>query len=241
MSKLVKPIIGITTAWSVETWGDSIESRGYNYVGRTYIEAVINAGGIPVLIPQFEHMDIKDIIENVDGLLFTGGGDAKRFSKENLPGLREQQPLRYDFEAELIKAAKDSKKPILGICRGFQMLIEVFGGTLSDEVIEGHKQKDPNGGVPWHKVNLSEGSFLYNIIGSKQWDVNSFHIQRVDMVPCLFKAAAIAEDGVIEAIECMDDMFILGTQFHPEELLWSDEKASLIFKKFIEVCKGGER
>lgn len=236
-----KPKIGITTAWSVETWGDSIESRGYNYVGRPYIEAIIKAGGIPVLIPQFEHMDIKCILEDIDGLLFSGGGDAKRFSKEDLPSLREQQPSRYDFEADLMKAAKDAKKPIIGICRGFQMLIEVFGGSLSDEVIEGHKQKNPNGGVPWHKVNLSEGSFLYGIVGSNQWDVNSFHVQKVSAVPEGFKAVAVADDGVIEAIEYMDDAFILGTQFHPEELLWSDKKAELVFENFIEVCKGGNR
>lgn len=121
-----KPKIGVTTAWSVETWGDSIESRGYNYVGRTYIEAIISTGGIPVLIPQVEHSDIDDILNTVDGLLFTGGGDAKKFSKNDLPNLREQQPTRYDFEAKLLKSAKEAKKPILGICRGFQMIIEVL-------------------------------------------------------------------------------------------------------------------
>lgn len=236
-----KPRIGITTAWSVETWGDSAESRGYNYVGRTYIEAIINAGGLPVLIPQVELSDIGNILENVDGLLFSGGGDAKRFSKENLPALREQQPLRYDFETALMKAARDTKKPVMGICRGFQMLVEVFGGSISEEIIDGHKQKNPNGGVPWHKVNILENSFLHSVVGEKQWDVNSFHIQKVGAVPDSFKAAAMSEDGVIEAIECMDDTFILGTQFHPEELLWSDKRAALIFKKYIEICKGGEK
>lgn len=238
---MIKPRIGITTAWSVETWGDSIESRGYNYVGRTYIEAIINAGGIPVLIPQLGLTDIEDILGNIDGLLFSGGGDAKKFSKEELPGLRGQQPLRYDFEAELMKAAKDMKRPILGICRGFQMLVEVFGGKLSDETIEGHKQKNPDGGVPCHKVNISEDSFLYSTVGSRQWDVNSFHIQKVGTVPESFKTVAVSEDGVIEAIESTGDIFIIGTQFHPEELLWSDERAALIFKKYIEICKGGEK
>lgn len=236
-----KPKIGITTAWSVETWGDSIENRGYNYVGRTYIEAVIKAGGIPILIPQFEHMDIKCILDDFDGILFTGGGDAKQFSKDDMPNLKDQQPLRYDFEVELMKAAREAKKPIIGICRGFQMIVEVFGGALSSEVIEGHKQKNPSGGVPWHSVKLLEDSFLYGINGNNQWDVNSFHVQKVSVVPEGFKGVAVANDGVIEAIEQMDDTFILGTQFHPEELLWGDEKAKLIFEEFIEVCKGGRR
>ncbi|HAQ41187.1 MAG TPA: peptidase C26 [Clostridiales bacterium] len=236
-----KPRIGITTAWSVETWGDSVESRGYNYVGRTYIEAITNAGGLPILIPQSDPTDIEDILKNVDGLLFSGGGDAKRFSKENLPALREQQPLRYDFEAALMKAAKDAKKPVIGICRGFQMLVEVFGGSISEEIIDGHKQKNPDGGVPWHKVNISKDSFLHGVVVEKQWDVNSFHIQKVGTVPESFRAVAVSEDGVVEAIECMDHVFILGTQFHPEELLWSDARAALIFKKYIEICKGGEK
>lgn len=236
----MKPIIGITTAWSVETWGDSIEGRGYNYVGRTYVEAVINAGGVPVLIPQFNHEDIKKVMEVVDGILFTGGGDAKRFSKEDLPSLCEQQPLRYNFETELMKLAYDLKKPMMGICRGFQMMVEVFGGTLSSEVISGHKQ-NLDGGKPWHKVNILEGSFINSIANDILWDVNSFHIQKVDKVPESFIASAVAEDGVIEAIESKDDKFIVGMQFHPEELLWSDKRALLVFKKFIEYINKDRR
>jgi len=229
-----KPIIGITTAWSVETWGDSIESRGYNYVGRTYVEAIINAGGIPILIPQFKHEDIDKILDTIDGILFTGGGDAKRFSKENLPPLREQQPLRYDFEADLMKAAYNIRKPMIGICRGFQMMIEVFGGSLSLEIIDGHKQK-LDGSKPCHKVNITKGSFLHKIVNDLIWDVNSFHIQKVENVPDIFIAAAIAEDGVIEAIEIKNDQFAVGMQFHPEELLWGDKRASLIFEEFIKI------
>lgn len=231
----MKPIIGITTAWSVETWGDSIESRGYNYVARTYVEAIIAAGGIPFLIPQFMHEDIKTIINKVDGILFTGGGDAKKFTKEDLPSLREQQPQRYYFESELMKVAKRSEKPIMGICRGFQMMIEVFGGSLSSEVIAGHKQ-NIDGGKPWHKVKIIEGSLFYKITNNLYWDVNSFHIQKVEKVPDSFIASVICEDGVVEAIESNDNLFMVGMQFHPEELLWNDERANIVFQKFIEKC-----
>ncbi|MDP3386758.1 MAG: type 1 glutamine amidotransferase [Eubacteriales bacterium] len=228
-----KPVIGITTAWSVETWNDSIESRGYNYAGRPYVEAIIDAGGMPVLIPPISHADIDSLVDMVDGILFTGGGDAKRFTKEAMPSLREQQPTRYDFEAKLMQAAVASDKPILGICRGFQMLIEVFGGSLSDEVVDGHKQNLP-GGEPWHKVNLVDGSLLNQIVKENDWKVNSFHVQKVEQVPEGFYATAISEDGVIEAIERRGDQFIVGTQFHPEELLWGDARASAIFTSFIE-------
>lgn len=232
-----KPKIGVTTAWSVETWGDPIESRGYNYVGRSYIEAIVLAGGIPVLIPQVEHSDINEIINMVDGLLFTGGGDAKRFSKSDLPNLRDQQPSRYDFEAELLTAAKKAKKPVLGICRGFQMLIEVFGGSLSLEVVDGHKQ-NIYGGKPWHEVTIAENSFLNKILRDTKWEVNSFHIQKVEKVPDNFKVIAVALDGVVEAVEC-NEGFVVGMQFHPEELLWGDKRAELIFEKFIDECKKG--
>lgn len=232
-----KPKIGITTAWSVETWGDSIESRGYNYVGKTYIEAIISAGGIPVLIPQVEKVDIDDIINTVDGLLFTGGGDAKRFSKDNMPDLREQQPTRYDFEEKLLKVAKAANKPILGICRGFQMIIEVFGGSLSLDLVDGHKQ-NTYGGESWHAVTIKEDSFLHKVVKDTKWEVNSFHVQKVENVPNDFTATVIANDGVVEAVES-DEAFIVGTQFHPEELLWGDKRAKLVFEKFIDECKKG--
>lgn len=228
-----KPVIGVTTAWSVETWNDSIESRGYNYAGRPYVEAIIDAGGIPVLIPPMSHTDIDSLVDMVDGILFTGGGDAKRFTKEAMPSLREQQPTRYDFEAKLMQAVVASRKPVLGICRGFQMLIEVFGGSLSDEVVDDHKQ-NLSGGEPWHNVKLADGSLLHQIVADNNWNVNSFHVQKVEIMPEGFYAAAIAEDGVIEAIERRDGQFLIGTQFHPEELLWGDSKASTIFKAFIE-------
>lgn len=232
----MKPLIGITTAWSVETWGDSIEDRGYNYVGRPYVEAITNSGGIPILIPQINLEDIDIVLNSVDGLLFSGGGDAKRFSKKDLPSLKEQQPLRYEFESMLMKAAYDMKKPILGICRGFQMMIEVFGGSLSTEVIDGHKQ-NLHGSKPWHKVSIKEGSFFYKVTKDLTWNVNSFHIQRVEKVPELFTATVIADDGVIEAIESNEGLFIVGTQFHPEELTWGDKKASLVFEEFLKSMR----
>lgn len=230
----MKPLIGITTAWSVETWNDSLESRGYNYVGRPYVEAIINAGGIPILLPQFDHNDIDKILDTIDGILFTGGGDAKKFSKEDLPSLREQQPLRYDFEMELMKHAKERKIPMLGICRGFQMMIEVFGGNLALETIDGHKQNLP-GGKPWHRIRITEGSLLHEILNDLEWDVNSFHIQKVGQMPDSFIVSGIAEDGVIEAIESKEEQFMVGMQFHPEELLWCDKRGLSVFEEFIGV------
>lgn len=235
------PVIGVTCPWSVETWGDSIEGGGYYYAGRPYAQAISKYGGVPLLItPEYNDKSVDScldaILNVVDGLLFTGGGDVKRKSTEGLPTLRGQQPIRYDFEAALMKKAYEKRIPILGICRGFQMILEVFGGSLSDDVIDGHKQ-NLYGGEPWHEVKINKDSKLYEIVGAETWDVNSFHVQKADKLPKDFIISAKTNDDVIEGIESTNYPFLVGYQFHPEELSWKDEKAGEIFKLFVEASK----
>lgn len=236
-----KPVIGITCPWSVETWGDSIENGGYYYVGRPYVEAIYKYGGIPVLIaPEYQSNSIKDdlndILTIVDGILFTGGGDVKRKSSENLPTLRKQQKSRYFWEENLMKKAYEKNKAILGICRGYQMIIEVFGGSLAEETIEGHSQDLP-GWESWHKVIINKDSDLYNVIGLDKWEVNSFHIQKAEIIPEGFITSVKAEDGVIEGVEAKDYHFLSGFQFHPEELEKKDKNAGKIIEWFITKAK----
>lgn len=237
----MKPIIGITCAWSVETWGDSLEGGGYYYVGKPYVEAVYKYGGIPLLItPQYEETDIesyiKQILDNVHGVIFSGGGDARRFSKEELPTLEEQQPRRYYFEKKLMLEAWERKMPIIGICRGHQMIAEVFGGTISKKIVEGHKQNVP-GYEPWHEVIVDAESKVHNIIGKDKWKVNSFHRQVIGEVPKGFQSVMIAENNIIEGIEAIRHPFFLGVQFHPEELEPCDNTAGKIFLEFIDKAK----
>lgn len=235
------PVIGITCPWSVDTWEDSIEEGGYYYVGKPYVEAVYKYGGIPILIaPEYNEESLGSYLDSilnvVDGVLFSGGGDVKRKSSEGLPTLRGQQQTRYDFEAALMKKAYEKKIPILGICRGFQMIIESFGGDLSDEIIENHKQ-NISGSESWHKVSVNKDSKLYKIVGSEVWNVNSFHIQKAEKVPEGFIISATANDGVIEGIEATSYPFLAGFQFHPEELSRKDKTAGKIFEWFIEEAK----
>ncbi len=232
----MKPIIGVTTAWSIETWGES-DAGGYYYVGKPYVEAVTNSNGLPILLtPDFEKENIDQYIDQiislVDGLIFTGGGDSKKYNKENMPSLKEQQPIRYYFESKLMKRAWDEKIPVLGICRGYQMIIENFGGNLGNKTIDGHKQNIP-GYESWHKVNIKEGSLFHNILGESKWEVNSFHIQEAQKVPNHFISSIVSEDGVIEGVETTSNEFFAGVQFHPEELAFKDIKAKRIFDEFI--------
>lgn len=236
-----KPVIGITCPWSVETWGDSIDSGGYYYVGRPYVKSVYKYGGIPILIvPEYEKHSIEkyldEVMNIVDGILFTGGGDVKRKFSGKFPNLREQQESRYFFEENLMKKAYEKNKAILGICRGYQMIIEVFGGSLAEDTIDGHSQNLP-GWEPWHKVKINKDSELYKIIELETWEVNSFHVQKAERIPEGFIVSVEAEDGVIEGIEAKDYPFLTGFQFHPEELEQKDKKAGKIIEWFIKKAK----
>lgn len=235
-----KPIIGITCPWSVETW-EKKEDGGYYYVGQPYVEAVYKYGGVPILlVPEYtkESLDtyLDSIVDTVDGILFSGGGDVKRKSDDNLPTLRGQQPVRYDFEEALMKKAYGRKIPILGICRGFQMIVESFGGDLAKETITGHSQ-NISGSNPWHEVSVNKHSNLYKYIDAENWNVNSFHIQEVGTVPEGFLVSARAKDNVIEGIETTGSQFLVGCQFHPEELQRKDKVAGDILQWFIEASK----
>jgi len=237
----MRPVIGITGAWSVETWGHSEEHGGYFYVGSYYATAVSKSGGLPFIIAlPHKNADLKEVAEEVvsrvDGILFSGGGDAKRFKKDELPSLYEQQPFRYSFERELILEAWKRDLPILGICRGYQMLVEVFGGKLMDGTIDGHKQNLP-GHEPWHALFIKEDSKFERLVGTREMRVNSFHIQAVEKVPKGFEAVGLSDDGIIEAIEAVDKEFVFGVQFHPEERYDVDPHSKVIFDHFVEKAR----
>ena len=112
------------------------------------------------------------------------------------------------------------------------MLVEVFGGRLMDETIDGHKQNLP-GHKPWHSLKIKENSRFRNLVGTREMEVNSFHIQGVEKVPEGFEAVGWSDDGIIEAIEAVDKEFVFGVQFHPEERYDVDPHAKAIFDHFV--------
>ena len=232
-----KPIIGITCPWSVETWGNSIEDGGYYYVGKPYAEAISRFGGIPLLIaPTAEEVEFEENIDTLlktcDGVLFTGGGDVKRPKGAKLENLRNQQPVRYDFESRLLKSFFEAGKPIMGICRGIQMIVESLGGNLKEGTIDNHKQ-NLAAWEPWHDVILTPDSKLERMLGIERIGTNSFHVQQIGELPDGFVVSARAEDGVVEAIEYTRNQFVMGFQFHPEEMVREDERFGAIFEAFL--------
>lgn len=237
----MKPVIGISCAWSVETWGDSIERGGYYYVGKPYVEAVHKHGGIPILIPPEFDADEDELIDNIissmQGFIFSGGGDAKTSHDEYMPTLKEQQPKRYHLEKKLMKKIWDKKIPVIAICRGHQMTAEVFGGSISEDILKNHKQNLP-GDKTWHEVIVDKDSKIYQLIQEERIQVNSFHKQFVNEIPNGFRAVIKTREGIVEAIEATEHPFYFGFQYHPEELRPIDKVSQNIFKSFIRAaCK----
>ena len=236
----MNPVIGITCPWSEETWGVGEQGRTYDYAGRDYSAAIYQAGGLPVLIPAIaDEEDLEAhadrVLQAVDGLYFTGGGDRKgNRTIAEIPTLYNQQPTRSCWEDVLLKMAYARNVPCFGVCRGYQMMAVAFGGAMDTLRLPEHRQTIPaDQGI--HNVYPTPDTLLAKVVGEDPWFVNSLHVERVSVIPEGFVAAARAEDGSIEAIAATAKTFFMGTQFHPE-LMPRDPKSQLIFRRFVEAA-----
>ncbi|GAA0732417.1 gamma-glutamyl-gamma-aminobutyrate hydrolase family protein [Clostridium oceanicum] len=237
-----RPIIGISGSLIIDEGG---MFPGYEraYVNNDYIQSVVRAGGIPYIIPiVYDEKIIKDQVENIDGLILSGGHDVNPllFGQEPSQKLGAIMPKRDKFDCKLLELTKEQEKPILGICRGHQVITVHSGGSLYQDLseIDGcyikHNQEHLSN-IPTHTVNIKKGTILEEILG-KQIITNSFHHLAVKDVPKGFKIAATAKDGVIEAIES-ETQFILGIQWHPEMMSKDNDYMAKIFERFIKEAK----
>lgn len=220
---------------------------GQASVGVNYTNAVLRAGLIPVLLPCTDRAEaVRQMVERVDALLLPGGGsdvDPALFGAARSPYLGEVVAERDAFEYALLREAVRQQKPVLGICRGIQVINVFFGGTLYQDLADefhpsslnpslvdaegacesrfapllNHQRPDKEWDVV-HEIRLVAGSRLERLLGAEQLGVNSTHHQAVAQVAPGFRISAISPDGVIEAIE-HTELPILGVQFHPERLL----------------------
>lgn len=212
------------------------------YAGSAYSWAIHRAGAMPLMVPvPPPDADLTSaaecVLARVDGLLLTGGGGAKIREGSGLPPLAAQQPRRYRFENILINRAAVMGIPIMGICRGHQMIAEVLGGSTRILVPpHAHLQEKPSW-EPQHVITVESGSLLSRVCGNDPWEVTSFHRQAVGVVPPGFRVSAFSKDGVIEAIEALGETFIVGLQFHPEYRWELDERSRILFKAFVTQCR----
>ena len=241
MSK--RAIIGISSSIIVDNSGSF---AGYKraYVNKDYVDAVIRAGGVPLIIPFSTDKEvIISQAQLIDGLILSGGHDISPYNYGQEPSQKigETFPERDDYEMLLLEEAKKRNLPILGICRGFQIINVAGGGTLYQDLslIPGNILKHFQGSKPTlktHMIKIEENSVISSIFG-KETMVNSFHHQVINKVANDFIVVAKASDGVVEAIEHKTYKFLVAVQWHPEMLAVNCEKARELFSKFVEEAK----
>lgn len=231
------PVVGITTAHNLEL--DCFFCR------KTYVEAVIKkGGGVPLLLPPVQNETLLKIyVDLIDGLLLSGGGEIHPvyFGEEPHWKLEEVSPERDYFEVMLTRSVLEANKPILGICRGIQVLNVVLGGTLYQDLQTQlpnslqHQQKAPRK-YPTHKIKIRENSYLAQVLGTTILQVNSLHHQAIKDVAPGLQVVAWAEDGVVEAVESFSYPFVLGVQWHPEAMGEDNEHTASLFRAFVEAA-----
>jgi gamma-glutamyl-gamma-aminobutyrate hydrolase PuuD len=209
--------IGITA--SPTTIGD----RPVDEVTRAYTTSVVRARGLPLILPVLDPAHVDDVVDVIDALVLSGGGDvtASCYGAEATPEIAGVDPARDDWEIALTLRALERDIPVLGICRGAQVLNVALGGTLiphlpavTDQVHRDEQRVDR----PVHPVHVAPGSRLARAMGVTRTGVNSLHHQAVDGVATGLRAVAWSPDGIIEGIEGVADARVLGVQWHPELL-----------------------
>jgi putative glutamine amidotransferase len=238
---MTAPLIGITTSVTV----DKVPERAY--VNSTYIRAVQAAGGIPLLLtPHFTPEVQAALWQRLDGLILTGGGDIEpaRFGEPRHPSVDDVSPARDELELGLTRRAVTEDVPLFAICRGIQVLNVALGGSLVQDLPSEwpnalvHSQKAPRH-EPTHPVKvMGEGTRLGRVLGSLEVEVNSMHHQAIKRLGEGLREVAWAPDGVIEGVEMAgDDRFVLGVQWHPEELVGHDQAARNLFAAIVEAAR----
>jgi putative glutamine amidotransferase len=235
----MKPLIGITTNQSHNVyWQPTITLM------QSYVNAVTQAGGVPVLIPSLIEEDGWDAVySRLDGILFSGGGDIslEHFSGQPHPRIDDVDLARDSIELNFVNAAASDGKPFLGICRGCQVVNVALGGTLFTHIPDqlpdalDHDYPGNKRTILVHEVKIEEGTHIAEIYGEPFIRVNSLHHQGLkDIAPSL-RVAGHASDGLVEAIELPDHRFGLAVQWHPEWLT-DQEPTRKLFRKFIEAA-----
>lgn len=238
----MKPLIGITTS-SFTT------EQGWEY-NRAYvamIQAVTEAGGLPVLVPiSIDDEALRGIYERLDAVLLPGGGDVRPdiYGADAHPLTDNIDDARDHVEVNLTRWAVSDDLPVLGICRGHQVVNVALGGTLIQDVPSeigtdiAHNVTVPRDSRP-HDVNIDPSSRLASILGTTSIAVNSLHHQSVGVAAPDTCVTAYSPDGVVEALEMPQKKFVLSVQWHPEDLYRDDPAMTRLFKAFVEAAAGG--
>lgn len=252
----MRPLIGITTKISLD---DHIgihtnlgcKDQSWLLLADDYVKSVEQAGGVPVIIPIMENIESAfTVLERLDGIIFTGGNDVnpKYYNEDAEFEYKSLVDSLDEFEINLYKKVyNDSTMPILGICRGLQLINTVHGGKLFQEMRMGEYPKHTYSKVPVpkneliHTVSVSENSRLFDVVQQRNVLTNSFHHQSIKVLGDGLTVNAISEDGIVEGIEGVGGRFLLGVQWHPEMLAPADSindpSSRKIFEAFVKASE----
>lgn len=230
-----RPIIGITGSRNQET--------GRIVLSETYFDAIIRAGGVPVVLPCTTDEQVAEmLLDTIDALLLSGGVDIhpKHFGEEVHPACGEIDEKRDASELLLVRRAIDRRMPVFGICRGIQVLAVALGGTLFQDIESQlgipkakHKQEPPYDD-PIHTVRFKEGGLFERITQTSLMPTNSMHHQAIKEAGDQLIIEGITMDGIIEAVSMRGNEAVLGVEFHPECLSHYSDFAARLFDYFVE-------
>lgn len=238
-----KPLIGITPDY--DTTGPDPIYRCH----RAYCDAITRAGGIPILLPYLDHDDVGDFLSTLSGFLLTGGIDfaPELYGGGHHPLIELIDAERDRFEIATINHARAGDIPLLGICRGMQLMNVLSGGDIFQHTLDSVPnalQHRPD--VPFsqkvHDITVEPESKFGTICnGRHKFSVNSKHHQAVNRIGAGYRVSARSEDGVVEAIEDPSASFAIGVEWHPEHLLDAEPTCMNLFCAFVEACAQSDR
>ena len=204
-----------------------------------YVSALFDLGAVPSVLPYTGDAErVRAYADGFDAFLFSGGVDVdpSYYGEDTAFDSVTIDEERDSFEMALIRMLLPTDKPILGICRGEQLLNVACGGSLVQHM-DGHNQTEENH-VATHTVTPLGGTRLATVLGNGPIRTNSFHHQAVKAAAPTLRISAYAEDGTPEAVEGTGDRFLLGVQWHPELMLGTDGCAEKIFRAFVDAARG---
>jgi putative glutamine amidotransferase len=246
------PLIGITSSELRRRAQTPRDERGEPAqaeisLGLAYPQALCAAGGIPIILTPVPEADISSLLGRLDGVVFSGGPDLhpSAYAQEPHALLGECERELDMFELRLCAAARVAHIPVLGICRGLQVINVAAGGTLHQHLPDvvgtkiAHRQTESEG-LRTHKVEIEAGTGLAEIMGAGSLRVNSFHHQAIDELGQGLRASARAADGIIEAVEGGLDEWVLAVQWHAESLIRQPRDLAL-FTALVTVAKNARQ
>ncbi len=235
--KMKKPLIAVIPLY------DDLRQSIWMLPG--YLEGLTKAGAVPIILPlKAEHDDFLRLVDMCQGLLLTGGHDVDPalYAEKPTPQCGHPCPERDALEQLVFQHVMQQDKPVLGICRGIQLINVLCGGTLFQDLPSQHAsevchQMTPPYDRGVHEVHIVRGTSLHQLLGKETLSVNSYHHQAIKHLAPTLTATAYSADGLVEAVEMTDKRYVKAVQWHPELSFKVDEDQLKILEDFVSACK----